>query len=50
MCKGELYAVIFRLMLSVCEAGGSGSEELKKKSPLSPAVLWIVSVGEKKPR
>ena len=25
--------------LSVCEAGGSGSEELKKYPPLSPAVL-----------
>ena len=25
--------------LSVCEAGGSGSEELKKFPPLSPAVM-----------
>ena len=25
-------------MLSVCEAGGSGSEELKKYPPPSPAV------------
>ena len=37
-------------MLSVCEAGGSGSEELKKCPPTSPAVLWLVNVSEKKPR
>ena len=38
MCRGELSAVIARLM-SNCEAGGSGSEELKKCPPPSLAVL-----------
>ena len=41
--------VIARLM-SKCEAGGSGSEELKKCPPPSPAVLRFVSVRERKPR
>ena len=36
MCRGELSEVIAS---SVCEAGGSGSEELKKCPPPSPAVL-----------
>ena len=27
--------------INVCEAGRSGSEELKKISPPSPAVLWL---------
>ena len=49
MCRGELSAVIARLM-SNCEAGGSGSEELKKCPPPSPAVLWFVNVCERKPR
>ena len=30
--------------------GGSGSEELKKCPPPSPAVLWFVNVRERKPR
>ena len=35
--------------MSVCEAGGSGREELKKPPP-SSAVLWIVNVCERKPK
>ena len=42
MCRGELSAA------SVREAGVSGREELKRYSPLSPVVLWIVNVREKK--
>ena len=38
MCRGKISSVIARLM-SKCEAGESGSEELKKCHPLSPAVL-----------
>ena len=37
MCRGELSAVAAQL--SVCEAGGSGSEELKKCPTPSPKVL-----------
>ena len=42
MCKGEFSAVI--VGISVCEAGGSGHEELKKCPPISPAIcdLWIL--------
>ena len=36
--------------LSVCEVGGSGTEELMKCPSLSPAVLWFVKVCERKPR
>ena len=36
--------------LSVCEAGGSGREELNRFPPPSPAVLWIMNVHETKPR
>ena len=36
MCKGEFSAVI--VGISVCEAGGSGHEELKKCPPISPAI------------
>ena len=32
----------------MCEAGGSGSEELKKWSPPSPAVLLFVNVRERR--
>ena len=39
MCRGELSAVVARLMSSVCEAGGSGREELKRYPPPFPAVL-----------
>ena len=35
------------LCLSVCEAGGSGSEELKKCPTPSPAVLWLVNVRDR---
>ena len=35
---------------NVCEVGGSGKEELKKRPSLSPAVLWVVNVRERKPR
>ena len=38
------------LCLSVCEAGGCGSEELKKCPSPSPAVLWFVNGCERKPR
>ena len=48
MCRGELSAVIAQL--SVCEAAGSGSEELKKRPHPSPAVLRFVNVRERKPR
>ena len=50
MCRGEPSAVITGLCLSVCEAGGSGREELNRYTPPSPAVLWIVDVCERKPR
>ena len=33
----------------MCEAGGSGNEELKKCPPPSLAVLWFVNVCERKP-
>ena len=36
--------------MTVCEAGGSGSEELKKCPPLFHAALWFVNGCEKKPR
>ena len=36
-------------MKRVCEAGGSGSEELKKCLPPSPAVLLFLNVPERKP-
>ena len=36
--------------LSVCEAGGSGSEKLKKCPPPSFAVLWFVNGHDRKPR
>ena len=36
--------------MSVCEAGGSGSEKLKKCPPLFPAALWFVNGCERKPR
>ena len=36
--------------LSVCEEGGSGSEELKKCPPPSRAVLWFVNGRERKSR
>ena len=36
-------------VLSVCEAGGSGSEELKKCSPPSPTILLFVDGCERKP-
>ena len=40
MRRGELSAVIARLMsVSVCEAGGSGSEELMEFPPSSLAVV-----------
>ena len=39
MCGGGLSAVIAQPVLRVCEAGGSGREELKKYPPPSPAVL-----------
>ena len=40
MCRGKLSAVVARLMsLSVCEACGKGSEEVKRCPPLSLAVL-----------
>ena len=49
ICRGELSAVISRLMSkSVCEAGGNGSEELKKCPPPSPAVQWLVNIRERK--
>ena len=32
------------------ETGESGSEELKKWPPSSPAVLWIVNLRQRKPR
>ena len=35
--------------MSICEAGGNGSEELKKCPPPSPAVLWFVNICERKP-
>ena len=35
-------------MSGVCEGGGSGREELNRYPPLSPAVLWIVNVCERK--
>ena len=38
MCRGKISSVIVRLM-SKCEAGESGNEELKKCYPLSPTVL-----------
>ena len=34
--------------MTVCEAGGSGSEELKKCPPLFHAALWFVNGCEKK--
>ena len=36
--------------MPVCEAGESVREELQKLPPLSPAVLQIVNVYERKPR
>ena len=45
-----LYEVILSESLSVCEAGESASEELKKCPPPSPAVLWFINVQERKPR
>ena len=38
MCGGGLSAVIAQPVLRVCEAGGSGREELKKYPPPSP--VW----------
>ena len=38
------------MSLKVCVADGSGREELKKWASPSPAVLWMVNVGERKPR
>ena len=49
MCRGELSTVIAQC-LSVCKAGGSGSEELKKWPPPFIAVLWFINVHERKPR
>ena len=37
-------------MSSVCEVSGSGSEELKKCRPTTPAVLLFMSGRERKPR
>ena len=34
----------------LCEAGGSGSGELKKCPPPFPAILWFVNGWERKPR
>ena len=50
MCGGGLSAVIAQPVLRVCEAGGSGREELKKYPPPSPAVLLFTNVCERKPR
>ena len=47
MCRGELSAVITRL--SVCEAGGSDSEELKKCHLPSTAALRFVNVRKREP-
>ena len=49
-CRGELSVVITRPMPKCLEAGGNGSEELKKCPPLSLAVLRIVNGREGKPR
>ena len=49
MCRSERSPVIARLLLSLCEVGGSGNEESKKCPPLSPAVLWFVNDCEKTP-
>ena len=35
--------------VSVSKVGGSGREKLKRQLSLSPTVLWIVNVCEKKP-
>ena len=48
MRKGELSTVASGQCLSVCEAGKSGSEELKKCPPPFPAVLWLVNAREKR--
>ena len=39
ICRGELSAVIAPLMFKCVWSGGSGSEELKKYSSHSPAIL-----------
>ena len=39
-----------KCLWSVCEAGASGSEELKKCPPPSPAVMWFVNIRERKAR
>ena len=49
MCRSELFSVIARLCLSVCEMGGTFSEELIKCPSPSPAVLWFFNVSEIKP-
>ena len=48
MRRGELFAVVARLMSKCPEAGGNGREELKKYPPPSPAVVGIVNSCERK--
>ena len=48
MCNDELSAVIVQLMSKCLWSGWSGSKELKKSPPSSPAVLRFVNVCERK--
>ena len=50
ICRGDLSAAISWL-ISQClwELGGNGREELNKKPPPSPAVLWIVMFVKENP-
>ena len=47
--KSRFSLIIEHICLSVCEAGGSDSEELNKCPPPSPAVLSFVNGRERKP-
>ena len=44
MCRGDISAIITRLMYNVCQVGGSGREELKNSLPLSllSHESWII--------
>ena len=47
--KSRFSLIIKHICLSVCKADGSGSEELNKCSPPSPAFLSFVNGRERKP-